>query len=204
MPKQKETPKQTKLQRWFPWLLVGTGTIGFASAFILMLEKISVLKDPNYVPTCNINPIIACGSVINTDQASAFGFPNPIIGLFGFAAVLVVGVSLLAGMKVAKPWYWRTFWAGTVFGVGFIHWLFYQSVYVIEALCPYCMVVWVVTLAAFWYTTLWLLREGFLKLPKGWERAQAVMQENHLGILMSWYLVIAGLILYHFWYFFGF
>jgi uncharacterized membrane protein len=194
---------KTKLQKYFPWLLTIGGSIGLLSAFVLMVEKIAVLKDPSYVPSCNVNPIIACGSVINTDQASAFGFPNPLIGFFGFTAVVVVGVSLLAGMKAAKGWYWRTFWAGTIFGVGFVHWLFFQSVYRIQALCPYCMVVWVVTLAIFWYTMLWLIREGFLKLPKSWAKANEIAQKNHFGILLSWYLVIIALILNHFWYFFG-
>ena len=195
---------KTKLQKYFPWLLTSGGFVGLISAFVLMLEKIEVLKDPNYVPTCNINPIIACGSVINTDQASAFGFPNPILGLIGFTAVIVVGVSLLAGMRITKLWYWRTFWAGTVFGAAFIHWLAFQSVYNIGALCPYCMVVWAVTIPIFWYTTLWNLREGYLTLPKSWDTAIDFANRNHFGILLSWYLIIFGLILNHFWYFFGF
>ena len=196
--------KQTRMQKHFPRLLVGGGLVGLVSAFVLMVEKIAVLKNPDYVPSCNINPILACGSVINTPQASAFGFPNPIIGLIGFTAVIVVGVSLLAGMQITKKWYWRMFWIGTVLGTAFIHWLFFQSVYRIGALCPYCMVVWVVTIPVFWYTTLWCLREGFLALPKGWNKAANFVQQNHGGILLSWYLVITGLILHHFWYYFGF
>ncbi|HTE21500.1 MAG TPA: vitamin K epoxide reductase family protein [Candidatus Limnocylindria bacterium] len=192
-----------KLQKYFPWALVTGGLIGLVAAFVLMVEKVAVLKDPTHVPSCNINPILACGSVIDTPQASAFGFPNPMLGLIGFTAVIVVGVSLLAGMRIAKAWYWRTFWAGTIFGVGFIHWLFFQSVYRIGALCPYCMAVWVVTIPIFWYTTLWMFREGHLPTPRGWDRTVAFATVNHLGILLSWYLVIIGLILYHFWYYFG-
>jgi uncharacterized membrane protein len=209
MPKKQSTAATktatgpTRMQRWFPRLLVTTGLIGLTSAFVLMLEKIAFLKDPNYIPSCNVNPIIACGSVINTQQASAFGFPNPIIGLFGFTAVVVVGISLLAGMKIANKWYWRTFWAGTLFGLGFVHWLAFQSVYHIEALCPYCMVVWVITIATFWYTTLWMLREGYLRLPSGLQRVGGFLQRNHLGLLLGWYLVIVWLIMSHFWYYFS-
>jgi uncharacterized membrane protein len=32
-------------------------------------------------------------------------------------------------------------------GSAFVHWLIFQSLYRIGALCPYCMVVWVVTIA---------------------------------------------------------
>ena len=35
----------------------------------------------------------------------------------------------------------------------FVHWLIYQSVFVIGALCPYCMVVWAVTIPTFFYVT---------------------------------------------------
>lgn len=196
---------ETKLQKYYPWLLTIGGLIGLAAAFVLMVEKIEVLKNPSYTPTCNINPVIACGSVISTDQASAFAFPNPILGLIGFAAVVVVGVTLLANRKFTnRAWYWKSFWAGTLFGVGFIHWLAFQSIYNIGALCPYCMVVWAVTMPIFWYTTLWNLREGYLKLPKGWGKFGDFLQRNHFGILLSWYLIIAGLILNRFWYFFGF
>ncbi len=196
--------QQTKLQKYFPWLLVGGGTLGFLGAFVLTLEKIALLKNPEHVLSCDINPIVACGSVINTWQASAFGFPNPLIGIFGFTAVIVVGMSLLAGMQITKNWYWRTFWAGTIFGVGFIHWLAFQSIYRIGALCPYCMVVWSVTVPIFWYTTLWLLREGFVTLPKGWGKFGDFIQRNHLGLLLVWYLIVFFAIMNRFWYFFGF
>lgn len=204
MVQKKISPKQTKLQKYFPWLLVVGGSLGLVAAFVLTLEKFALLKDPEHVLSCDINPIVACGSVINTPQASAFGFPNPLIGIFGFAAVIVVGMSLLAGMQIVKNWYWRTFWAGTIFGVGFIHWLAFQSIYRIGALCPYCMVVWAVTVPIFWYTTLWLLREGFLKFPKGWGKISDFMQRNHLGLLLSWYILVFFAILNRFWYFFGF
>ncbi len=196
--------QQTKLQKYFPWLLVGGGSLGLLAALVLTLEKFALLKNPEHVLSCDINPIVACGSVINTWQASAFGFPNPLIGIFGFAAVIVVGVSMLAGMRIAKAWYWRTFWAGTIFGFGFIHWLAFQSIYRIGALCPYCMVVWAVTVPIFWYTTLWLLREGFLKFPKGWGKLNDFMQRNHLGLLLIWYILVFFAIMNRFWYFFGF
>jgi uncharacterized membrane protein len=199
-----EAPQPSKLRSYFPQFLVASGLVGLFASLTLMVEKLAVLKDPNYIPSCNINPIIACGSVINTDQASAFGFPNPLIGIFGFGAVLVVGVSLLAGMKITKTWYWRTFWAGTLFGVLFVHWLFFQSVYRIEALCPYCVLVWVVTIAVFWYSTLWMLREGYLALPKSWARLSNFLQRNHMGVLICWYTALFWLIMSHFWYYFSF
>ena len=59
--------------------------------------------------------------------------------------MLVTGVSAVA--KVLLPqWYWVGLAAGTLLGAVFVHWLIFQSLYLIGALCPYCMVVWVVTI----------------------------------------------------------
>jgi uncharacterized membrane protein len=121
------------------------GAIGLAAALTLTVEKIEILINPDYVPSCSINPVLSCGSVMVTPQASAFGFPNPLIGIVAFTVVLVTGV--LAVAKVALPrWYWAGLAVGTLLGAGFIHWLIFQSLYRIGALCPYCMVVWAVTI----------------------------------------------------------
>ena len=49
--------------------------------------------------------------------------------------------------------------AGLVFAVGFVHWLAYQAVYDIDALCPYCMVVWAVVLPLFLITLVHIVWE---------------------------------------------
>ena len=126
------------------WVLVA-GVIGLASALTLTIEKIELLINPSYVPSCSINPVLSCGSVMITPQASLLGFPNPLIGIVSFSVVVVTGVLALA--KVALPrWYWAGLAGGTLLGTVFVHWLIFQSLYRIGALCPYCMVVWAVTI----------------------------------------------------------
>jgi vitamin K epoxide reductase family protein len=50
--------------------------------------------------------------------------------------------------KVSLPqWYWAGLAVGILVGAVFVHWLIFQSLYRIGALCPYCMVVWVVTIS---------------------------------------------------------
>ncbi len=127
------------------WVLIA-GVIGLAASMTLTVEKIELLRNPSYVPTCNFNPIVSCGSVMVTPQASVLGFPNPLLGLVGFTVVVVTGV--LAVTKVALPqWYWVGLTAGILIGSVFVHWLIFQSLYRIGALCPYCMVVWAVTIS---------------------------------------------------------
>ncbi|WP_084270574.1 vitamin K epoxide reductase family protein [Mycobacterium avium subsp. hominissuis] len=128
------------------WSVLVAGVIGLVASVTLTLEKIDILLDPAYVPSCNINPVLSCGSVMITPQASLLGFPNPLLGLVAFTVVVVTG--LLAVTKVVLPqWYWIGLTAGLVVGAVFVHWLIFQSLYRIGALCPYCMVVWVVTIA---------------------------------------------------------
>lgn len=181
-------------------LLAVFGIIGFMASADLSIEKVHLLKDPDYKPTCNISPILSCGSVMVTPQAEAFGFPNPFIGVASFAIVTTVGMALLAGAQF-KRWFWLGLQAGTVFGVAFVHWLAYQSIFSIGALCPYCMVVWVVTIATFWYVLLYNIREGHIKLPDSLRGVNKFVQKHHGDVLFVWYAAIFVTILWKFWYY---
>lgn len=177
--------------RTLAWLYVVGGGIGLVAAFALLLEKIAKLRDPEYVPSCSLNPIVSCGSVMDSPQAAAFGFPNPIIGVAAFAVVVTLGVVLLAGFE-APRWMWLGLQLGATFGVLFVHWLIYASLYRIGALCPYCMVVWAVTIPIFWYTTQH-------NLTRSRSAVGAAVAEFHSVILLVWFLAILGLILNRFW-----
>jgi len=195
--------KTLTLQKTLPWLLTICGSIGLSAALIILYDKIELLKDPAFRPGCDLNPVISCGSVMESWQANAFGFPNPFIGVVGFSIVLATGMALLAGATKIKRWYWLGLQAGVVFGVLFIHWLFYQSVYRINALCPYCMVVWVMTITLFWYVTLYNIQTGVIKLKGRAERVGFWLRRHHLDIWAFWLLAIAAAILQHFWYYCG-
>jgi uncharacterized membrane protein len=184
--------------RGLAWLLVIGGLVGFAAAFILLVEKITLLEDPTYVPSCSISPLLSCGSVMNTDQADVFGFPNPILGVAGFAAVLTVGMALLAG-AMFRRWFWAGLQAGVTLGVVFVHWMIFESLYRIGALCPYCMVGWAVTIPLFWYVTLHNLRAGHLPVHERLRRPVDAIAGYHGAALTGWFLVIAALILEQFW-----
>lgn len=129
------------------WVLIA-GVVGLAAALTLTIEKIEILINPAYVPSCSINPVLSCGSVMITKQASVFGFPNPLIGIGAFSVVVVTGVLAVAKVRLPR-WYWVGLTIGSALGVVFVHWLIFQSLYRIGALCPYCMVVWSVTIPLF-------------------------------------------------------
>ncbi|MER7752051.1 vitamin K epoxide reductase family protein [Kitasatospora sp. NPDC097643] len=186
--------------RPFAWLLLIGGAVGLFASAVLTLDKIRLLKDPSYVPTCNINPIISCGSIMRSDQAEAFGFPNSLLGLAGFAVVIAIGAGLLAGAAYRR-WFWLGLQAGTVFGIGFVTWLMYQALYRIGALCPYCMVVWAAMIPLFWYTTLHNLRTGIIPTGRALRPVVREAARYHWVVPALWYAVIALLILNRFWYY---
>lgn len=184
-----------------PFIYTIGGAIGLIASFILTLDKFKLLENPNYIPDCNINPILSCGSVMKTWEASVLGFPNSFLGMAGFAALLTIGVMMLAGAQKLPRWFWLGLQLGSLLGVALIHWLFFESVYRINALCPYCMVVWAVTIPVFWYTTLYNLRTGVVATPARLKGLVAFLQRHHGDVLLLWFLVIAGFILNHFWYY---
>ncbi|MGH3360232.1 MAG: vitamin K epoxide reductase family protein [Nocardioidaceae bacterium] len=183
-----------------PWLLAVGGAIGLVSAFVLTLDKIQLLKDPSFDPSCNINPILSCGAVMAEDQAEAFGFMNPLIGLMGFAVVITVGVAMIAGAQF-KAWFWIGLQLGVTFGIAFVHWLIFQTIYDINALCPYCMVVWTVTAPIFLYVTRRNLAVLATRMSGGSRAVVNVVVDYHALILILWYIGVLVMIIQHFWFF---
>jgi uncharacterized membrane protein len=142
-------------------LLIVAGAIGFYGSFKLVVEKYDLLEHPKQALGCDINPFVSCSTVIDSWQSHLFGFPNPILGVAGFVAPIAVGVSILAGARFAR-WYWIAFNSGLFRAWVFVTWLFTQTVFSIGALCPWCMLVWSVTIPMFWVFTVWSLATGKL------------------------------------------
>ncbi|MEV5899198.1 vitamin K epoxide reductase family protein [Streptomyces sp. NBC_00015] len=172
--------------RAYALLLVLTGAAGLLAAWVITLDKFKLLEDPGFTPGCSLNPVVSCGSVMTSDQASAFGFPNPMLGLVAYGIVVCVGVSLLAG-AVFPRWYWLTFTGGCLFGVGFVSWLQFESLYRINALCLWCCLAWVATILMFWYTVAFDVRHAFLPAPAGVRNFLAeftwVLPLLHIGVI---------------------
>ncbi len=143
------------------WLVIA-GVIGWIAAFALTLEKFHALADPNAGPaSCDFSIIVQCSANLDSPQGSVFGFPNPLLGLTGWMAPIVVGMAILAGARFAR-WFWWLFAAGITFAFGFVLWLISQSIFVLGTLCPWCMVTWLVTIPTFYAVWVHLLKTGVL------------------------------------------
>ena len=177
-------------------LMTIAGAIGLAAAVILTVDKFTLLQNEidgvETALSCDFGAWVSCSGVMDSAQGEAFGFPNPILGIIGFAIVMTLGVMLWTGAPVAR-WVWTGLQLGCLFGIGFVTWLQYQSVYELELLCPYCMVVWAVMIPLFVYVTACSLRgvapqSGVTRFVSNWSTL----------IVALWYIGIGGAIWFQF------
>jgi uncharacterized membrane protein len=177
--------------RWHGAQLVVLGLAGLGAAFALTVDKVRLLADPSFEPACDLNPVLSCGSVMVTEQAEVLGFPNSVIGLAAFGAVVALGAVQLSGTRPS-----RVVQAGLALGAlagwAFVHWLAFQSLYRIGALCPWCMVVWASTAPIAIWSVLRPLRDH----GSGFARA---LWSVRWSLLVAWYLLVVVLALVRFW-----
>lgn len=189
------------LEKHVPSILIGSGLVGLFASFMLSIEEIQYLKNPAEKLGCDLNPIVGCGTILDAWQGHALlGVPNQLWGIAVFSVVTTIGVSILAGATF-KRWFWVGLQAGMTLGLLFVLWFLGQSLFVLEHLCPYCMLTWAAILPAFWYITLYAIRAEHLKLHGSLAKANHFAQKHHADILLAAYLAIVGAILWRFWYY---
>lgn len=176
-------------------LLVITGAAGLLAAWVITHDKLKMMEDPSFVPGCSLNPVVACGNIMKSEQASAFGFPNPWLGMATYPVIIGIGLALLAGARF-RGWYWLGMNAGTLFGVGFCTWLQYQSLYNINSLCLWCCLAWVATILMFCYVTTHNIKHRVIPAPN-WLRNG--LTEFHWVPPVLWIGIIGMLILTRWW-----
>lgn len=179
--------------RGFGLFIIVAGFIAWISAGILVLERIALYKDPGYTTSCDINPWISCGTVMKSEQAGILGFPNPFFGIVCFAVVIAIGFALLAGAKNLQRWFWLSFQLGVTAALGLVIWFWSQALYEINALCPYCMVVWAMVIPLFVFTTARNVLTGVI--PAGAGVKKFFREWSWIVTAILWLLVIASIIL---------
>lgn len=146
-------------------LIVIFAALALLAAFELSVDKIRTLENPGVQLNCNINSVLNCASVMKSPQAELLGFPNSFIGMMGFAVLLFFGLSGLMGVRYNKA-VLRLLLAGGLAALIFAFWLFFESLYVIQILCPWCLLTTTSTTIAFGALLHISLRENVLNLPK--------------------------------------
>lgn len=168
------TEQRTRPVGYGVWLIIA-GVVGWWAAFQLTVEKFHLLENPGEALSCDFSKLVQCGANLESWQGAVFGFPNPLLGVSGWIAPLVVGVAILAGARFPR-WFWALFGLGVTGALVFVCWLIFQSIFIIGTLCPWCMVTWAVTIPTFFATAIHLARNGTFPLsPRARKRADGLM-----------------------------
>jgi uncharacterized membrane protein len=141
--------------------------------------------------------VLSCGTVGSSWQASLLGFPNAYLGLIAEPVVITIAVAALGGVRFPR-WFMNS--AQVVYSIGllFAYWLFYQSFFVIGALCPWCLLITITTTLVFMSMTRVNILDGNLPLSPGayrtlsaWLKAGA----DTLGVIIIFAVLAAAIVL---------
>lgn len=165
------------------------------ASFVLAVDAIKLAENPSTDLGCNINAVLSCGTVGSSWQASVFGFPNAFLGLIAEPVVITIAVACLAGVRFPR-WFMLSAQVIYTLGLALAYWLFYQAMFHIGALCPWCLVITVATTLVFFEITHVNIRDGNLYLPPRAQRAlaSAVSANLDLMLVIVWLLSLGLLI----------
>ena len=189
--------RRVRDNRWiFASMLIGA-LLSLVAAFVLSVEAVDLAKNPNAQLSCSVNVIINCATVAKHPSAALFGFPNSFLGLIAEPIVITVAIAGLAGVKFPRKFMVIAQFCYTL-GFLFAYYLLYMSMFVIQALCPWCLLVTLSTTFVFFSMTRYNIREDNLYLSvKLAKRAKEFIKKDYdklaLGIIVV--AVIAGIIL---------
>lgn len=184
----------------FSRILIITGLMGLLSSFVLTVDKLHVASDPSFSPNCNLSPILSCVSVMGSPQSEILGFPNQMFGIMAFTVIVSLGV-LMHFTKGFDKRLWQLLFVGLGLGFLVIHWLIIQSVFVLGALCLWCMFTWAGFAPLAWYSFAYSLERKYIILPGKMKQCTQFILKNHLSFLLGWYVIVVGTIIIKFWYY---
>lgn len=129
---------------WWTYLvMLVASAVALGASFVLAAETLQLARHPESTLGCDVNSVVSCSAVAQSWQAEIvkFGglsYPN---AFFGIAAESVfVTVAVIGMAKIAVPrWFAACTWFGGLAALAYAYWLFSQSMFVIQALCPWCL-----------------------------------------------------------------
>ncbi|SHE24561.1 vitamin K epoxide reductase family protein [Actinomyces glycerinitolerans] len=185
----------TGAPRSYAVLLVIGSLIGIGACWELIASQISQLRDPDATLVCDVSPLVSCGDSLNAWQGNLLGVPNAFVGGMAFAVLTLIGMLLAAGVRLPR-WVWWGLVAGTVCGIGFVAWFLVTSVLTFGKLCPFCTLIWLVTIPIATNTWGRAAAGGHLGLPPAASRR---LLAGRWWIAGAMYAVIAVIVLVAFW-----
>lgn len=128
---------------WTYLVMLAASAAALFVSLMLSAETLQLARNPGVKLGCDVNAVVSCSTVAESWQAefikfAGLSFPNAFFGIAAesvFVTIAVIGLS-----KVVVPrWFALCTWLGGLAALAYAYWLFTQSMFVIRALCPWCL-----------------------------------------------------------------
>jgi uncharacterized membrane protein len=128
---------------WLYLVMLVASVAALYVSFMLAAETLQLARHPKQALSCDVNAVLSCSTVAESWQAefikfAGLSFPNAFFGIAAEAVFVTIAVIGLARIKVPR-WFATATWWGGLAALAYAYWLFTQSLYVIQALCPWCL-----------------------------------------------------------------
>jgi uncharacterized membrane protein len=130
------------------WAMLVSSTLSLIASLVLSYDAIKLAEAPSGKLACDINAVVSCGKVAKSWQSSLLGFPNSFLGLMLEPVIITVAIAGLSLVTFPRL-FMRVAHIGYGLGLLFALWLLSQSLFVIHALCPWCLLVTISTVTVF-------------------------------------------------------
>jgi uncharacterized membrane protein len=130
------------------WAMLVSSTLSLIASLVLSYDAVKLAGSPTSKLSCDINAIVSCGKVAKSWQSTLLGFPNSFIGLMLEPVVMTIAIAGLSLVAFPRK-FMRVAHIGYGLGLLFALWLLSQSLFVIHALCPWCLLVTISTVTVF-------------------------------------------------------
>lgn len=118
------------MSRWYPITALVLAGIGFADATYLTVEHYTSFSLP-----CTITD--GCEIVTNSVYSAILGIPVALLGALYYVGVLI---AIAAVLEFGAKQYLRYIAMASAAGFAFSMWFVYVQLFILHAICQYCMV----------------------------------------------------------------
>lgn len=115
--------------RWYPFTALGIAGLGFIDATFLTIQHYTRFTLP-----CSITH--GCELVTTSSYSSILGIPVALLGALYYVSVIL---AIYSSLEFAKPRWLKWIGVSTISGFLFSGWFVYLQLFVIHAICQYCM-----------------------------------------------------------------
>lgn len=186
-------------EHWIFGVVAVFATIGLLCSLILSIDKLQLAEHPSQQLPCSLNAFLNCATVMNTPEASLLGFPNSFIGMMAYSVLLTVAVASLFRARFPKS-FMALLQLGVTVEIMFAYWLFFDSVFTIQVLCPFCLAVTFSSTMIFAAITRYnILEKNLYFAPKTQAALEKWVSKDYDKLAVAgWVVVMVALVLVRF------